>query len=118
MDDRVFLRILVVEVADNGLHVGAVEKLDDLAHAELIEVNAPAAGFALAAADLEERLHQLLEEGVRDGDFGREMIGGIGLRIRNPGGEQSVRDGLRVHVREAAWVEVMHQRLLERLHKL
>ena len=38
VDDRVFLRVAVTEVADDGLHVGVVEQLHDLAHAEFVEV--------------------------------------------------------------------------------
>ena len=44
VDDRVFLRVPVAEVPDDGLHVGVVEQLDDLADAQLVEVDArPAA---------------------------------------------------------------------------
>ena len=57
--DRVFLRIPVAEVADDGLHVGVVEQLDDLGDAQLVEVDARSARLAAPPADLEEGLHQL-----------------------------------------------------------
>src|SRR5439155_19164145 len=63
VDDRVFLRVPVAEVADDGLHVGVVEQLHDLAHAQLIEVDAWPARLAAPPADAEESLHQLFQEG-------------------------------------------------------
>ena len=38
MDDRILLRIAVTKVADHGLHVCVVQQFNDLADAELIEV--------------------------------------------------------------------------------
>ena len=37
--NRIFIPIPVAEVADDGLHVGVVEQLDDLGHAQLVEVD-------------------------------------------------------------------------------
>src|SRR5262249_23621200 len=62
MDDWVFLRVSIAEVSDYGLHLGlgVVEQLHDLTNTELVKVQAGFAGFALAAADAEKGLHQIL----------------------------------------------------------
>ena len=60
VDDRVFLRVPVAEVVDDGLHVGVVEQLDDLGDTQLVEVDPRTTGLAAPPTDLEERLHQLL----------------------------------------------------------
>ena len=48
VDDRVFLRVLVAEVADDGLHVGVVEQFHDFADAQFVEVDARPARLAAA----------------------------------------------------------------------
>ena len=50
VDDRVFLGVPVAEVADDGLHVGLVEELHDIGDAQLVEVDARAAGPATPPA--------------------------------------------------------------------
>ena len=117
MDDRVFLRVPVAEVADDGLHVGVVEQLHDLADAQLVEVDARPARLAAPPADLEEGLHQLAQERV-GAHVGGEVVGRLLVRVGDARREQAVGDGLRVHVGEAVGVEVVDQRLLERLHQL
>ncbi len=117
MDDRVFLRVPVAEVADDGLHVGVVEQLHDLADAQLVEVDARPARLAAPPADLEEGLHQLAQEGI-GAHVGGEVVGRLLVRVGDARREQAVGDGLRVHVGEAVGVEVVDQRLLERLHEL
>ena len=109
VDDRVFLRVPVAEVADDGLHVGVVEQLDDLGDAQLVEVDARPARLAAPPADLEEGLHQLAQEGVR-AHVGGEVVGRLLVRVGDARREQAVGDGLRVHVGEAVGVEVVDQR--------
>ncbi len=120
MDDWVFLRVLVAEVADDGLHVGirVVEQLYDLRDAQFVEVNARPARFAAPSTDLEESLHQLFEEWVGDRDLRREMVRRVRFRIGDPRRKQAVGNRLCVHVGEAIAVEIVDQGLLERLHEL
>ena len=92
-------------------------KLHDLAHAQLVEVDARPASLAAPPADLQEGLHQLAQEGV-GAHVSSEVIRRPPLRVRDARREQAVGDGLRVHVGEAVGVEVVDQRLLERLHEL
>ena len=47
-----------------------------------------------------------------------EVVGRLLVRVGDARREQAVGDGLRVHVGEAVGVEVVDQRLLERLHEL
>src|SRR3989304_3264345 len=55
-------------------------------------------------------------EGV-GGRVGGEVVGRLLGRVGDARREQAVSDGLRVHVGEAVGVEVVDQRLLERLHQ-
>ena len=50
--------------------------------------------------------------------MGGEVVGGAPRGIGDAGREQAVGDGLGVHVGEAALVEVVDERGLERLHEL
>ena len=72
----------------------------------------------IAAADVEEGFHQLLEERVRHGGLGRKGIGGIGPEVCDASREQAVGDGLGIHVGKAIDVEVVDQCFLEGLHQL
>ena len=67
---------------------------------------------------MEEGLHQLLQEGVRDRELRREAVGGVGLGVGHARREKAVGDGLGIHIREAAGVEIVDQRPLEGLHQL
>ncbi len=116
MDDRVFLRIPVAEVANDGLHVGVVEQLHHLAHAQLVEVDARPARLAAPPAHLEEGFHQLAQEGVSAHVAG-EVVGRPLVRVSDARREKTVCDGLRVHVGEAVNVEVVDECLLKRLHQ-
>ena len=117
VDDRVFLGVPVAEVADDGRHVGLVEELHDFGDAQLVEVDARAAGFAAASAHAQEGLHQLPEERVRP-HVGGEVVGGAPRGVGDAGREQAVGDGLSVHVGEAGLVQVVDERGPERLHEL
>ncbi len=55
MNDRVFVRIAVAEVAQDRIHVCVAQKLDDLVNAKLIEIDLP-----FASANLKERAQQFL----------------------------------------------------------
>ena len=103
VDDRVFLGVLVAEVADDGLHVGPVEELDDLGDAQLVKVDARAVGPAAPPAHAQEGLHQLPEERVSP-HVGGEVIGCLLVRVGDARGQQAVGDGLGVHVGEAGRV--------------
>ncbi len=84
MDDRVFLRILVAKIADDGLHVGAVEQFDNFIDAELVEVDARAACLALPPSHAQKGLHQLAQEGVRP-HVAHEVVWRPLLRIGDAG---------------------------------
>jgi hypothetical protein len=68
-------------------------------------------------ADLEEGLHQLAQEGIR-AHVGGDIVDRLLVRVGDARREQAVGNGLRVHVGEAVGVEVVDERLLERLHQL
>ena len=50
--------------------------------------------------------------------MGSEVVGRLLLRVGDARREQAIGDGLRIHICEAVGVEVVDQRLLERLHEL
>ncbi len=70
VDDRVFLGVAVAEVAQDRLHVGLVQHVDHVAHAEFVEVEAPP---LVAPADLEEVAEQFLQEGVSLGTMSARL---------------------------------------------
>ena len=109
VDDRVFLGVAVAEVADDGLHVGPVEELQDLGDAQLVEVDARPAGLAAASAHAQEDLHQLPEERVRP-HVGGEVVGGAPPGVGDARREQAIGNGLGVHVGEAGLVQVVDER--------
>jgi len=116
VDDRIFLWVPVAKVIQHGFHVRLVEQPDHLGNTQLVEVDTRPARLAAPPADLEEGLHQLAQKGVRL-HMGCEIVGRLLVRIGDARREQAVGDGLRIHVREAVGIEVMHQRRLECLHE-
>ncbi len=117
MNDRIFLRIPVAEVPDDSFHVGVVEQLHNLAHAQLIKIDTWPTNLATPPADVEKSLHKFLEERVRNRDLRGQVVGCIGLRVGDPSRKQAVRNRLGVHVSEAIGIEIVDQGILECLHE-
>ena len=116
VDDRVFLRIAVAEVADYGLHVGLIEELHHVRDAQLVEVDACGACLRVASRT-EEGFHQVAQEGI-GAHVRREAVGRLAVRVGDAHRQQAVSDGLRVHVGKAVHVQVVQERGLECLHEL
>ena len=115
VDDRVFLRVPVAEIAEYGLHVRVVQELDYLGGAQLVEVDACGARFRVSSR-AEEGFHQVAQEGV-GAHVRREAVGRLAVRVGDARREQAVRNGLGVHVRESVRVQVVQKRGLECLHE-
>ena len=90
VDDRVLERVRVPEVADDGLHVGVVEQLDDLADAELVEVDPTAVARRVSRRRRGGTFHQLLEERV-----GAHVRGEVVGRVARSGSRSAPRAGRR-----------------------
>ena len=113
---RVFLAIAVAEVLHHCLKVGAIQQLDHIADAELIEVESGLPRLAFTPTEAEERFHQFPQEraGVEIGD---EVIGRLLAGIDHACGEQAVGDGLCVGIGELIFIKIMDERFLERFHQ-
>jgi len=119
VDDRVFVAVAVTEVADDGLHIRRIEQLHNLADSEFVEINTiPSPFIPLSSSEVQEGLHQLLEERVGNRDVRSDGVGGVVCGMRYSGGEQTVGDGLRIHVRKGVCGQIVDEGLLEGLHEL
>ena len=104
VNDRVFFGVAVAEIAEHRLHVGLAESLHHFVDAELIEID-----LALSAADGEESTHEIPQKGIGHrhhvGYVFDDKTGWAG----NPGSQQSVGDGLGIHVGEVVVGQVVNQ---------
>jgi len=100
VNDGVFLRIPVAEVSENILHFRIIEKLDNFTHAQLIKIDARPTGYFSLTSDMKECLQQFFKEGIGNRYMRRKVISYVTFGVCYTGSEQTVGNGLGVHISE------------------
>ena len=74
VDDRVFLRVAVVEIQEHRLHVRGPQHFHHVGDPQLVEIERVAIGLPLPPAQVQEGFHQFPQERTGDGHHQRNVI--------------------------------------------